>query len=216
MASTIDWRQLHLGQRLQAWLPVGLLGALALFSYWLVQNSPIMGGNEPSGPPSVKPNAYFYNFRLTGFGRDGQWEMQLNGQRASHREDLQRYDIDVPKILKRSPQSGLQTHVSARQGQINESGTVARLFEQAIIYRPSQKASDGSLSKPFEIRSDYLLLDDDRQALETDRPVVITQDQDRFSAERMLALQQDGKLTLDGKVRGTLMPRPNTSVKRDQ
>ncbi len=216
MASTIDWHQLRLGQRLQAWLPVGLLGALALFSYWLVQNSPILGVNEPARSPSVKPNAYFYNFRLIGFGRDGQWEMQINGQRASHREDLQRYDIDAPKMLKRSPESGLQTHVSARRGQVNESGTVVRLYEQAIVYRPSQKASNGSLSKPFEIRSDYLLLDDDRQALETDRPVVITQDQDRFTAERMLALQQDGKLNLDGKVRGIMMPRPNTPVRRDQ
>jgi lipopolysaccharide export system protein LptC len=216
MAWTIDWRQLRLGQRMQAWLPVWLLGALALFSYWLVENSPILNATEPDRPASIKPNAYFYNFRLIGYGRDGKWEMQMNGQRASHREDLQHYDIDAPKMLKRSPESGVLTQVSAQRGQINESGTVARLFEQAVVYRPRQKAADGTVSKPLEIRSEYLLLDDERHALQTDRPVVITQDQDQFRAEHMLALQQDGKLTLDGHVRGTLMPRANTPVRRDQ
>lgn len=216
MAWTIDWRQLHLGQRLQAWLPVWLLGALALFSYWLVQNSPILNTAETARSPSIKPNAYFYHFRLIGYGRDGKWEMQMNGQRASHREDLQHYDIDGPKMLKRSPVSGVLTQVSARRGQINESGTVAHLFEQAVIHRPRQQAADGTVSKPLEIRSEYLLLDDERQALETHQPVVIMQDQDQFKAEHMLALQQDGKLTLDGNVRGTLMPRVNAPVRRNQ
>jgi lipopolysaccharide export system protein LptC len=216
MASITDWRRLQVGQRLQAWLPVWLLGALALFSYWLVQNSPITHTTESDRPPSVKPNAYFYNFRIIGYGRDGQWEMQMKGQRASHREDLQRYDIDAPRMLKRSPDSGVLTQVSARRGQINESGTVAHLFEQAVIDRPRQKASDGTWSKPLEIRSEYLLLDDERHALQTDQPVVITQDQDQFKAEHMLALQTDGKLTLDGNVRSTLMPRSKTPVKRDQ
>ena len=41
MASTADWHKAHLGQQLQALLPVLLLGSLALLTYWLVQNSPI-------------------------------------------------------------------------------------------------------------------------------------------------------------------------------
>jgi lipopolysaccharide export system protein LptC len=216
MAWTIDWRQLRLGQRMQAWLPVWLLGALALFSYWLVQNSPVLNATDTQRPDSIKPNAYFYNLRLIGYGRDGKWEMQMNGQRASHREDLQHYDIEAPKMLKRSPESGVLTQVSAQRGQINESGTVVHLFGQAVIYRPKQKAIDGTVSKSLEVRSEYLLLDDERHALQTDRPVVIKQDQDQFSAEHMLALQQDEKLTLEGRVRGTLMPRANTPVRRDQ
>jgi lipopolysaccharide export system protein LptC len=216
MALTIDWRQLRLGLRLQAWLPVWLLGALALFSYWLVQNTPILSHTDADRPPSVKPNAYFYRFRLVGHGRDGKWDMQMTGQRAAHREDRKHYDIDAPQMLKRSPQTGLLTQVSARHGQINESGTVAHLFEQAVIYRPAQKGADGTLSKPLEIRSEYLLIDDERNALQTDRPVVITQNQDQFKAEHMLALQQDGKLSLNGNVRGIVMPRPQTSVRRDQ
>jgi lipopolysaccharide export system protein LptC len=216
MALTADWRHLRLGQRLQAWLPAGLLGVLALFSYWLVQNSPILSQVEMERSASAKPNAYFYDFQLMGYGREGQLEMSLSGQRASHREDLQLYDIVAPKMLKRSSETGLQTQVSAQRGQINESGTVAHLFEQAVIHRPRQKASNGTMNKPLDIRSDYLLLDDERRALQTDRPVVIMQDQDQFQAEHLLALQQDGKLVLEGHVRGTLMPRTKPLVKRDQ
>jgi lipopolysaccharide export system protein LptC len=99
---------------------------------------------------------------------------------------------------------------------VNDAGSKVQLFGQAVIQRPAHKAPNGEMSKALEIRSDYLLLDDDRQALETDRPVVIAQGQDRFSAERMLALQKDGKLELDGRVRGTLVPPPKTPAGKDQ
>ena len=216
MASTADWHKLRLGQRLQALLPVLLLGTLALFTYWLVRNSPIMAEEEKSRVANVKPNAYFHQFRLISFDLRGEWEMQATGTRATHRADLERYDIESPRISRRDVQTGAQTQVSAQRAQVNDAGSKVQLFGQAVIQRPAHKAPNGEMSKALEIRSDYLLLDDDRQALETDRPVVIAQGQDRFSAERMLALQKDGKLELDGRVRGTLVPPPKTPAGKDQ
>ena len=216
MASTADWHKAHLGQQLQALLPVLLLGSLALLTYWLVQNSPILAEDTSAQSASVKPNAYFHRFRLVSFGAKGEWEMQLSGHRASHRADIERYDIDAPQLLRRDTQTGAATQVSAQKGRINESGSVVQLYGQAVIQRPAHLGVNGVPSKAFEIRSEYLLLDDDRHALETNQPVVITQGQDRFSAERMLALQQDGKLELNGRVRGTLMPPVKPPVRASQ
>ena len=98
MASTADWHKAHLGQQLQALLPVLLLGTLALFTYWLVRNSPIMAEEEKSRVANVKPNAYFHQFRLISFDLRGEWEMQATGTRATHRADLERYDIESPRI----------------------------------------------------------------------------------------------------------------------
>ena len=216
MALTVDWRKVRLGQRLQALLPVLLLGTLALFTYWLVKNSPILSEQAGDAKPSAKPDAYFHRFRLIGFGSLGEWDMQLTGARALHRADVERYDIEEPQLFKRDAQTGVPTEGRALKGQVNESGTQVQLFGNAIIHRPAHKGVDGTMKKAFEIRSDYLLLDDDRHALETNRPVTINQGQDRFSAERMLALQQDGKLELDGRVRGTLVPPPKTPASKDQ
>ena len=216
MASTADWHKLRLGQRLQALLPVLLLGTLALFTYWLVRNSPIMAEEEKSRVANVKPNAYFHQFRLISFDLRGEWEMQATGTRATHRADLERYDIDSPRMSRRDAQTGAQTQVSAQRAQVNDEGSKVQLFGQAVIQRPPHKAPNGELSKALEIRSDYLLLDDHRHAVETNRPVTLTQGQDRFSAERMLALQKEGKLELDGRVRGTLVPPPQTPAGKDQ
>jgi lipopolysaccharide export system protein LptC len=216
MALTADWYKLRWGQRLQSWLPVILLGTLALFTYWLVQNSPIMADPSGDAKPSVKPNAYFHQFRLIGFGPLGEWDMQLTGARASHRADIERYDIEEPQLFKRDAQTGVQTQGRALKGQVNESGTQVQLFGNAVLQRPAHKGVDGAMNKAFEIRSDYLLLDDERHALETNRPVTITQGQDRFSAGRMLALQRDGKLELVGRVRGTLMPPVRTPASQSQ
>jgi len=115
MAWTVDWRKVRLGQRLQALLPVLLLGSLALLTYWLVQNSPILAEDTSGQSASVKPNAYFHRFRLVSFGAKGEWEMQLSGQRASHRADIERYDIDAPQLLRRDSQTGAATQVSAQR-----------------------------------------------------------------------------------------------------
>jgi lipopolysaccharide export system protein LptC len=216
MAWTVDWRKVRLGQRLQAFLPVFLLGTLALFTYWLVQNSPILSEQAGEAKPSAKPNAYFHRFRLIGLGPSGDWDLQLTGARAMHRADIERYDIEEPQLFKRDAQTGVQTEGRAQKGQVNESGTQVQLFGNAIIHRPAYKGVDGTMNKAFEIRSDYLLLDDHRHAVETNRPVTLTQGQDRFSAERMLALQKEGKLELDGRVRGTLVPPPQTPAGKDQ
>ena len=65
MASTADWHKAHLGQQLQALLPVLLLGSLALLTYWLVQNSPILA--EAVRLTAPVPDCVKFPDAVTGF-----------------------------------------------------------------------------------------------------------------------------------------------------
>ena len=57
------------------------------------------------------------------------------------------------------------------------------------------------------MRSDYLMLDNRRQIVETHQPVAIVRGADQLSADRLTAQQLDGTLQLEGRVHGTLAPR---------
>ncbi len=208
MASTVDWRLWS--ARLQSALPLLMLGVLALVTYWLVQNSPILQDPAAQVPKSTKPDAYFHHFKLVGLDENGQWQIQITGQRAWHREDLQAYEFEQPRMLQQDVKTGNLTRISAERARTNEDGTQVQLFGQAQIQREARVDAQGKKQEAFEIRSEYLMLDDRRQVLETHLPVTLKKGATEISAERLRALQLDGKLELEGRVRGTLAPRRNS------
>ncbi|MDI9331773.1 MAG: LPS export ABC transporter periplasmic protein LptC [Alphaproteobacteria bacterium] len=214
MASIADARQLS--QRLQALLPMVLLGVLALLTYWLVQNSPILSDAEPERRASAKPDAYFYQFRIVSFDEQGQWLLQVGGERALHLGHQDRYDIDQPRMLQRSRSDGPPARISAEQARVTDNGALVELLGEAIIERQSHKDAQGRPMARFEIRSEYLLLDDHRKTMETNLPVTLIRGGDVFKANSMKALQEQNQLQLQGRVRGTLMPGSTPPAERLQ
>ncbi len=207
MASTVDWR--FWSMRLQSALPLLMLGMLALVTYWLVQNSPILQDPTEQAPKSAKPDAYFHEFKLVGLDENGQWQIQITGQRAWHREDLQAYEFEQPRMIQQDVKTGHLTRISAERARTNEDGTQVQLFGQAHIQREARVDARGRPQEALEIRSEYLMLDDRRQVLETHLPVTLKRGADEIRADRLRAMQLDGKLELEGRVRGTLAPRRN-------
>lgn len=207
MASTTDrgWRTLSL--RLQGLLPAVMLGLLALLTYWLVQNSPIINDTDPPAAKGTKPDAFFYRFKLVGFDERGDWQMQIDGAQAWHRPDLESYEIDRPLITKRDDKTRVITSVRADKARTDDDGTVVQLFGHAQVRRDGYTDAQGKKQDPLEVRSDYLMLDDRRQIVETHLPVTIVRGTDQLSAGRLVAQQLDGTLQLEGRVHGTLAPR---------
>ncbi len=208
MASTVDrvWRLIG-GLRLQGFLPAVMLGLLALLTYWLVQNSPIVNDPETPASKSSKPDAFFYRFKLVGFDERGNWRLQIEGAQAWHRPDLDSYEIDRPQMTQRDEKTGMLTSVRADKARTDDDGRVVQLFGQAHIQRAAYTDAQGKKQDPLDVRSDYLMLDDLRQTVETHLPVTIVRGSDRLSANRLSAQQLDGTLQLEGRVQGTLAPR---------
>lgn len=214
MAWTVDWRPLS--QRLQGWLPVTLLGLLALVTYWLAQNSPILSEAESDRRDSGKPDAYFYQFRMVSFDHEGQWLTQISGDQARHTDRADMYDIEEPRLLKRAKAGDAPMRMSAVRARASDEGKQLELFGQALIEQAPYVDQTGQKREGREIKSEYLLLDDRRQTLETHLPVTMSRGADVFRAEKMQALQQENRVQLEGRVRGTLMPRPAPPQKTTQ
>lgn len=206
MAWTTELRRLI--ERAQGLLPIVLLGALALVTYWLVQNSPILGDAGSERPVSAKPDAYFHHFRIVGFDQQGQWLMQISGDRAQHRVHQDTYEIEQPRMLKRSHADAAPMRLSAERALASEEGRRMELFGQALIEQEADADARGQKKAVQELRSEYLLIDDRKQTVETQQPVTLVRGSDVFKADRMVASQQENRLQMDGRVRGTLMPRP--------
>lgn len=208
MASTVEraWRLIG-SLRLPSFLPAVMLGLLALLSHWLVQNSPIINDAEAPAAKSSKPDAFFYRFKLVGFDEHGDWRLQIDGAQAWHRPDLESYEIERPHIIKRDEKTGVLTSVRADKARTDDNGTVVQLFGNALIRRDGHTDAQGKTQDALEVRSDYLMLDDLRQTVETHLPVAIVRGSDQLSANRLRAQQLDGTLLLEGRVQGTLAPR---------
>lgn len=208
MTWTVDrlWR-MFAGLRLQGFLPAVLLGFLALLTYWLVQNSPIINEADAPQVKSNKPDAFFYRFRLVGFDEHGDWRLQIDGAQAWHRPDVESYEIDRPQIIQRNDKNRVLTSVRADKARTDDDGTVVQLFGNAQIRRDGYTDAQGKRQEPLDVRSEYLMLDDRRQTVETHLPVTIVRGADQLSAGRLVAQQLDGILQLEGRVHGTLAPR---------
>lgn len=206
MAWTTELRRIF--ERAQGLLPIVLLGALVLVTYWLVQNSPILGDGGPERPVSAKPDAYFHHFRIVGFDQQGQWLMQISGDRAQHMAQQDTYEIEQPRMLKRSNADSAPMRLSADRAIASEEGQRMELFGQALIEQDAYTDARGQKKAAQELRSEYLLIDDRKKTVETQQPVTLVRGNDVFKADRMVASQQENRLQMDGRVRGTLMPRP--------
>jgi len=214
MLWTVDWRPFS--QRLQGLVPVTLLGLLALITYWLAQNSPILSDAGAERRDSGKPDAYFHQFRMVSFDHQGQWLMQISGDHARHTDQKDMYDIEEPRMLKRAKAGDPPMRLSASRARASDEGQQLELFGQALIEQEAYVDERGQKREGREIRSEYLLLDDHRQALETHLPVTLSRGADVFSAERLQALQKENRVQLEGRVRGVLMPRPAPQPKMTQ
>ena len=98
--------------------------------------------------------------------------------------------------------------LSAERALASEEGRRMELFGQALIEQEADADARGQKKAAQELRSEYLLIDDRKQTVETQQPVTLVRSSDVFKADRMVASQQENRLQMDGRVRGTLMPRP--------
>ena len=206
MAWTSDLRRL--AHHLQGFLPITLLGTLVLMTYWLVQNSPIWADASPEPHTSAKPDAYFHRFRIVRFDEQGQWLLQITGDRAQHLSQEDRYEIDQPRMLRRSQADGPPMRMSADRAVARDEGKTLELIGEAVIEQDPYIDALGIKRPVQEVRSQYLLLDEPRQVVQTHLPVTLIRGSDVFKADQMLALQKENRLELAGRVRGTLAPRP--------
>jgi lipopolysaccharide export system protein LptC len=123
------WR---LGQLLSAYLPVLLMAALALGTWWLVRNTPRTDVPREAALPRHEPDYTMQGFTLQRFGADGRLRVQVQGTQMRHYPDTDTLEIDGVTIRALSP-DGSVTHATARRAVTNGDASEVQLLGSAQV-----------------------------------------------------------------------------------
>ncbi len=194
----LDW--------LTIYVPIFLLGALALGSYFLVRNTPLV--NPPTIEPIPKhvPDYFMRQFALRSFDGSGRIKSEVFGTELRHYPDTDTTEIDNVRI-RTTQLDGRISVATAKRALTNADGSEVQLVGDARVVREASVTSGGVKLERFEIRGAFLHAFLNTDQIKSDKPVVITRGGDRFSGDAMSYDNLEGVAELTGRVKGVIQAR---------
>lgn len=193
--------------RIAIYLPLMLMGLMAMSTYWLVRNTPDALQEDLVAAPRHVPDYFMRDFSVRVFDANGQLKSEITGVEARHFPDTDTLEIDRPNIRTYS-REGRLTIAQADRAVTNADGSELQLFDKAVVVRdgPQKNGATGRT----ELRSDFFHIVVNTEEIRTHLPVELTRGEtDKFSADKMAYDNLSRTLELKGRVRGVLMPRKN-------
>lgn len=190
------------------YLPLILMGLLALGSWWLVRSTPGLGAPIPQAPARHEPDYFMRNFSIKTFDAQGRLKSEILGAQARHFPDTDTVEIDQARLRSLS-ESGSVTTATADRALTNGDGSEVQLFGNARVVREAYTDASGRHVPVGEFRSEFLHAFTNTERLKTHKPVVLLRGADQFSAEGMDFDNVERVLKLHGHVRSELQPRPS-------
>ena len=195
------WDQLSL------YLPVALMGLLALGTWWLVRNAPMPQLPRAEVERRHEADYFMSDFSVKNFGASGQLQSELQGTLARHYPDTDTIDIDAVQVRSLAP-NGRRTLASANRALSNGDGTEVQLFGNAVVTREALQLPGGKSQPRLEFRGEFLHAWTQTERVSSNQPVTLTRGNDRFTANSMDYDNLEQVLELRGRVQGTLAPAP--------
>jgi lipopolysaccharide export system protein LptC len=192
--------------RIFVYLPVLMMGLMAMSTYWLVRNTPLLGDAAQDGSPRHEPDYFMQDFSVRVFGADGKLKSEVLGVEGRHFPDTDTLEIVQPRIRILGSEGKLTT-ATARKGLVNSDGSEAQLFGRAVVVREASTNALGQVTPRSEMQSEFLHLFANTEQVRSHLPVVLLRGGgDRFTADALNYDNLDRLMKLKGRVRGTLQP----------
>lgn len=208
------WRRaLRVWDRISIYLPVVLMGVLALGTYWLVRNAPVFG--TPEAAKSVRHDVDYFmrKFTIKSFGETGQLKSEIYGIEGRHYADTDTLEIDRPRVRSISPEGRLMTSTGDRaltNGDVSE----VQLMGNARVVREAALDANGNVLLRMEFQGEFLHAYVNEERVKSHKPVVLTRGGDQFTGDTFAYDNMSGVADLKGRVRGVLVPRVIVPVVR--
>ena len=194
--------------QLSIYLPVLLMGLLALGTWWLVRNAPMPQLPAIDRPVKHQPDYFMKNFSVKSFDATGRLQSEVMGETARHYPGNDTLEIDQARMRSVAP-NGRLTVARADRALSNGDGSEVQLFGNAVVTREPTPAGGSASAQPrLEFRGEFLHAFTQEEKVRSNRPVQLTRGNDRFTADTMEYDNLDQVLQLNGRVRGVLMPTP--------
>ena len=197
---------LRLWDRLSIYLPIILMGVLALGTYWLVRNTPLQVPAAGDKVVSSEPDYFMRGFSVKTFDGTGRLKSEVVGAQARHFPDSDTLEIDQPRIRSIN-EKGLLTVATASRALSNGDGTEVQLFGNAVVTRDAGTDAQGNPVPALQFRGEFLHAFMETERIRSHKPVTLTRGDDQFTADSMDYDNLDRVMDLRGRVRGVLAPR---------
>jgi lipopolysaccharide export system protein LptC len=194
--------------RVTIYLPVILMGVLALGTYWLARNTPAFSQAPAKRAERHEVDYFLRGFSVKNFDPAGRLKSEITGSVARHFPDTDTTEIESPRIRSYN-EKGAVTIATAKQAISNGDATQVQLIGNAVVTREGNDAQGKPLEK-LEIRGEFLHAFMDQERVKSDKPVTLTRGRDVFQADSMDYDNLERVMQLQGRVRGTLQPRAPT------
>lgn len=194
--------------RFSLYLPVLLMGLLALGTWWLVRNAPVPVSPQAERKANHQPDYFMTSFSLKSFDATGRLQSEVQGDIARHYPDTDTLEIDKARIRSVS-REGQRTLATADRALTNADASEVQLFGNAVVTREPLPARPGAPAKPrMEFRSEFLHAYTKTERVRSDQPVILIRGNDQFTADGMDYDNLNQVMQLRGRVRGVLQPGP--------
>ena len=192
-------------ERLTLYLPVLLMGGLAMATYWLVRTTPSPDAPIPVAKVQHLPDYFMRGFAIKTFAADGQLKSEVTGGEARHFPDTDTLEIDHVVIRSFDPQGHL-TIATARLALTNGDASEVQLIGGAQVIRAATADSAGKKQAAMTFSGEFLHAYINTERIISNQPVVLTRGADRFTADQMHFDNQQRLMQLSGRVKGMLIP----------
>lgn len=191
--------------RVLLYLPLMVMGTLALGTYWLVRSTPTPEVALAERVRGHEPDYFMHGFSIKTYDATGRMRSEVQGSVARHYPDTKWIEIDGIRIRSFDAQGRLTT-ASALRGLTNDSGSEVQLMGKAVVVREADTTAAGKATPRMEYRGEFLHAFMDTEVVKSHQPVELTRGKDRFTADAMDFDNVDQVMRLRGRVHGTLVP----------
>jgi lipopolysaccharide export system protein LptC len=128
-----------------SYLPMLLMGLLALGSWWLVKNTPVPEEPPAATPVRHEPDYTMHAFSVQRFTAEGRLRAQIEGETLRHFPDTDTFEIERPSVQGHSPDGSL-TLATAQRALANADASEVQLLGGARVTRSAATPGEEGLS----------------------------------------------------------------------
>lgn len=196
----------RLADQLAIYLPLLLMAALALGSYWLVRNAPVVAMSSADKPLNHEADYFLSKFSVKSFTSQGNLKSELFGGQARHFADTDTIEIDNVRVHNFNLAGRLTTVTRANRAISNGDNSEIQLFGNASSVREAAADASGVMQPRMEFKGEFLHTFVNEERLKSHLPIVIRRGSSEFNADSLDYDNLTRVINLQGRVKAVLRP----------